>query len=263
MKRDGQVRRNRPRCRRPDEDRDTAAGEGRHARDEIALTRRRQRKLHVDGGRRVILVLDFGFRKRGAAVDAPVDRLLALVDQPLLDEPAERAHDRRLIAEVHREVRVRPVAENAEPLKLRAHRAHEAPGVRPARAAEIGDRHLALLRAELAVHLQLDRQAVTVESGLVRRVEAGHRPRLDDEILQRLVERRAHVDVAVGVRRAVVQHELGQAAALRLNLPVQIHRGPPGERFGLGPRQARLHREFGARQVDGVFPLRHGYPTIL
>jgi hypothetical protein len=263
VKGDRQVRWNRPRGCGPDEDRDVAPGEGRYARGELAVTRRRQRKLDVDRGGRVILVFDFGFRQRGAAMDAPVDRLPALVDEILLDEFAQSTDDRRLVAEVHREVGVRPVAKNAEALKLHAHRAHEPSGIRPARATEIGDRQIALFRPELPVHLQLDGQPVTVETGLVGRVETGHRPRFDDEILQRLVERRAHVNVAVGIRWAVVQHELGRAAALRPNFSVQIHRRPPGERFGLRPRQAGLHRELGARQVDRVFPLRHGYPTIL
>ena len=65
----------------------------------------------------------------------------------------------------------------------------------------------------------------------VRRVEAGHRPRFDDEILQNLVQRRADVDVAVRVGRAVVQHELRRALPALANLSVQVHGGPARERF--------------------------------
>ena len=93
---------------------------------------------------------------------------LPFVDEPLLDEAAERARDRRLILEVHRQVRIVPRAENAEPLELLGHRADEALGVRAARAAEVRDRHLALLRAELAIDLQLDRQSMTVVAHHVR-----------------------------------------------------------------------------------------------
>ena len=146
-------------------------------------------------------------------------RLLALVDQALLDEAAERARDRRLVPEVHRQVGLIPVAEDAEPLELLGHRADEALGVGAARAAEIGHRHLALLRTELPIDLQLDRQPVAVVADHVRRVEAGHRSRLDDEILQDLVQRRADVDVAVRVRRAVVQHELRRAPAVLAIFP--------------------------------------------
>ena len=55
----------------------------------------------------------------------------------------------------------------------------------------------------------------------------------------------------------------GAPCAALANLPVEVHRRPAGERLRLARRQVRLHREVGARQVDGVFPLRHGYPSIL
>ena len=118
MERDGQVRRDRPRRGRPDQDRDLAAGQRRHARGQLAGALGRELKLDVDRRRGMILVLDFRLGQRGPAMNAPVHRLLALVDEPLFDEPAERARDRRLILEVHRQVRVVPGAEDAEALKL-------------------------------------------------------------------------------------------------------------------------------------------------
>ena len=263
MKRDRQVGRDGPRRRRPDQHRDLTAGQLRHARKQLRLAFRGERELDVDRRRRVILVLDFRFGQRGLAVDAPVHRLLALVDQPLLDELAEGARDRRLVLEVHRQVRRVPGGEDAEALELLGHRADETFRVGAAGAAEVGDRHLALLRPELAVDLQLDRQPVAVVADDVGRVEAGHRARFDHQLLQNLVQRRAHVDVAVGVGRAVVQHEFRCAGPARANLAVKVHRGPPGEHFRLAGRQVGLHREVGARQVDGVFPLRHGYLPIL
>ena len=257
MKRDRQVRRNRPGRRRPDEDRDVAARQRRHALREFRRALRRERELDVDRRRGVILVLDLRLGERSAAVDAPVHRLLALVDQALLDELPEAARDRRLVLEVHRQVGRVPRGEDAEALELLGHRADVALGVGAAGAAEIRDRHPALLRAELAIDLQLDRQAVAVVADDVGGVEPGHRARFDDQLLQNLVERRAHVDVAVGVRRTVVQHELRRAGAALANLAVEVHRGPARERLGLAGRQIRLHREAGPRQVDGVFPVGH------
>jgi hypothetical protein len=55
------------------------------------------------------------------------------------------------IAEVHRQVRVVPVAEHAEPLELVGHDADEALGVGAARAPDVGARHVLLLRPELAI----------------------------------------------------------------------------------------------------------------
>jgi hypothetical protein len=211
----------------------------------------------------VIFVFDLRLGERCAAVDAPVHRLFALVDQLLLDEAAERPSDRRLIPEVHRQVGVVPRAQHPETLELLRHCADEPLRVRTTCAAEIGDRHLALLRTELAVDLQLDGQAMAVVADDVGGVKPGHGPGFDDEILKNFVQGRPDVDVAVGVGRAVMEDELGRPCPAGPNLRVQADCGPPGERFRLGYRQVRLHREVGSRQVQGVFPLRHGYPLIL
>ena len=218
---------------------------------------RRERELDVDRRRRVLFVLDFRFGERRAAVDAPVDGLLALVDQPGLDELTQRARDRRLVLERHRQVRVLPVAEDPEPLEFLRHHADEARRVRAARAAEVGDAHVALLRAEFAIDLQLDRQAVAVVARHVGRVEAGHRSRLDDEVLEDLVERRAEMDLPVGVRRTVVEDELRASLPRRADLPVEVHRRPSRERLRLGGRQVGLHREPRAGQVERVLPVGH------
>ena len=100
-----------------------------------------------------------------------------------------------------------PVAEDPEPLKLFGHHADEALRVGAAGSSHVGERHLPLPRAELAIDLQLDRQPMAVVSRHVRRVEPRHGPRLHDEVLQDLVERGAEVNLAVRVRRTVVQNE--------------------------------------------------------
>ncbi len=183
-------------------------------------------------------VLDFRLGQRRPAVDAPVDGLLALVDQASLHALAERPRDGRLVAEVHRQVRVLPVAEHAQPLELLGHHADEPLGVGAAGAAKVRRRHLPLLRPELAVDLQLDRQAVAVVPRDVRRVVAGHRAGLDDEVLEDLVERGAQVDLPVGVGRPVVQHVLRRA-------------GPPLRGAAGRGRSSPIPRWFPARPSAG------------
>ena len=258
MERDGQVRRDGPRRRGPDQDAGAAAGQRRRQRAERGAALGGQRKLDVDRRRPVRLVLHLGLGQRGPAPDAPVHRFLAAVDQILLDEAAEGAHDGRLVGVPHRQVRRAPVAEDAEPPEAGALHFDVALGVPPALAAHLADAHLALARAEFAVHAQFDGQAVAVPARHVRRVVAGHRARPDDEVLQNLVERGADVDVAVGVGRAVVQHVALRPAPPLADPAVQVHLLPAGDRVGLGGGQAGLHPKTGPRQVQGLFPVGHG-----
>jgi hypothetical protein len=258
VKRDRQIRRDRPGGRRPDQHRHGASVERRRDRRQGIRALRRQRELDVDRRRRVFRVLDLRFGKRRAAVDAPVHRFLALVDQPLLDEPSQRARDGRLVPEVHRQVEVVPVAEHAKALEFGAHDADEPRGVVAAGAAEVRDRHVALLRAQLAVDLQLDRQPVAVVPEHIRGIEAHHRPRFDDDVLEDLVHRRAEVDAAVRVWRPVVQDELRAPGAALADPLVQPHVLPAGERQRLGGLEVRFHGEVRARQIQRIFPVGHG-----
>src|SRR5688572_12548907 len=97
-------------------------------------------------------------------MDAPVHRLLALVNEPAIDETPERARDSGLIPEVHGQVRLVPRPQDTQALELRRHRADEALRIGAARAAEVGGRHVPLPGAKLAIDLELDRQAVAVEA---------------------------------------------------------------------------------------------------
>ena len=64
----------------------------------------------------------------------------------------------------------------------------------------------------------------------------------------------ADVDVAVGIRRAVVQHELRPAFALRADLLIKAHLVPALQKLGLQFGQAGAHRKFGLRARNSVLP---------
>ena len=98
-------------------DGDVPAGESRDARPEVGgVVVPRAGIRRESTGTRDPLSLDLGLGERRPAVDAPVDRFFPLVDEILLDEAAERARDRRLVLEVHREIGLVPRAEDTEAL---------------------------------------------------------------------------------------------------------------------------------------------------
>jgi hypothetical protein len=167
-----------------------------------------QRETHVDLGAHVVLVVfDLGLGERGAARDAPVHGLLGLVDEVLLDEAGQLAHDGGLVFGGHREIRLVPLAEDAEALELLLLDGDVFVRIFAALAAERNRGHLALLGAQIPVDLELDRQAVAVPAGHVRRVLAHHAAAAEQQVLEDLVHDVADVDVAVRVGRSVVQDE--------------------------------------------------------
>ena len=206
----------------------------------------------------VVVVLDLGVGQGGALDRAPHHRLGAAIELARGDELVELGDDGRLAGEVHGGVAVRPVAQHAQALELGPLHADPHVGELAALLAELADRHLVLalaLGAVLLLDLPLDRQAVAVPAGHVVDVVAEQEARADDEVLEDLVQRVADVDGAVGVGRAVVQHEQRRAsllAGLADRLVEAWPLGPAGQDVRLQLGQAGAHRERRVGQEDGV-----------
>ena len=95
-------------------------------------------------------------------------------------------------------------------------------------------------------------QAVAVPARHVHRVQPLELARLDDHVFQNLVDRMTDMDLAVGIRRAIVQHKLFCTAArdaqLFVNAFVFPFLGPA--RLALG--QVAAHRKRRVGQVQGA-----------
>ena len=131
-------------------------------------------------------------------------------------------------------------------------------GVVAAGAAEFRDAHVLVVEALLLDDRALDGHAVVVPAGDVGHVVAAHHVAAVDEVLERLVQRVAHVDIAVGEGRAVVQIEAGLALALFQRFVIDIVLFPFFQHIGLALRQARAHGKVGFRKIDGrVVVFRH------
>ena len=247
-----------PRRRRPDYRR--RAGKPRQAR-------RHDREAHPNRIRAVVVVFDLGFGQRGLLDDRPQDRLRALV-QPAIDkEFADLAHDLRLGVEAHRQIRVVPVADDAEPLELLLLYLDPARREIAAFLAELRQRHAVLrllLGAVFFLDDPLDRQAVAVPARHIRRVLAGHLLRPVDDILQDLVQRVPEMEVAVRIRRPVMQHEFFPAARGLAQLFVKAHIAPARDQLRFERRQPAAHREIGFRKKDGRTVIRrHGQLVLM
>ncbi len=236
----------RPGRRRPDHDEGVLRERG-QAERRRQLGRLGALEADVDGEALLVLVLDLEFGQGRAAVEAPVHGLQAAVDEAALDHALERAQLAGLVGEVHRAVRMLPVAEHAQALEVD----HLLADLRGGVGAALGLHVVAAqLAAELLLDRVLDRQAVAVPARRVLGVEAHQLPGLDDHVLQHLVDGVAHVDLAVGVWRAVVQHEQRLADAGVAQALVQAFLLPLLHPARLAPGQVAAHRERGVGEIE-------------
>ena len=182
---------------------------------------------------------------RGQHLGVPVDQPVVLVDQPGLVEIDEHLQDGGRQALVHGEALAAPVARGAEPAQLVDDGAARMGLPLPDLGQELlaieqllvgfarccaldGEPDAFLL--EVAHHDHLRRDAGMVGAGLPQHVVALHAPPADQHVLQRVVERMAHVQAAgdVGRRDDDAVRRLGrfrmrtEGAAL---LPLRVEAG--------------------------------------
>ena len=116
-------------------------------------------------------------------------------------------------------------------------------------------RHFAL-PTEFFLHLRLDRQAVAIPPGHVRRVMPRHALGLDNQIFEDFVQSGAEMDFPRRIRRPIMQHKEGLALTRFQDALVNIPRIPGFELLRLVLGQAGLHREVRLGQVQCLFEFK-------
>ncbi len=173
----------------------------------------RDRDRAVPGGQRVVdvvqgvgdlTVLDLEVRDRRARPRIPVDHVVVAVDQALVVERHEDLQDRAHVRLVEREALLGVVARRAEPLVLvddrRAVLLAPAPHALDERlATDLFPRRALARQQPLDLRLRRDPGVVGAEDPL--RALAAHARVADQRVLDRAVERMAHVQRAGDVRR--------------------------------------------------------------
>ena len=216
-----------------------------------------QGEAHIDRGRRVVIVFHLCLGQRRMAGAAPVNGLFGAHHAPGGHKLGQFVSRGRLIGGLHAHVGVFPVAEHAQALEFLALHVNPLGGVFTAELAHHMGRQFLFLFLEFLFDLVFDGQAVAVPAGHVARRIARHVAGFDDNVLENLVQRRAHMNVPVGVGRAVMQ-DVGSLAAR------SFHHGGTGidgfplfEGFRLALGQIGFHRKGGLGQIQRFFIITH------
>ena len=239
---DGEVRWKCPRGGRPDHNGSLACKFSAHEREE-----------NIDRRGGFILVFDFGFGERRLSAGAPENGFLLAIDEAFFHEAGERADHAGLIGGIKCEVGVFPVTEDAETAELAALNIDEFAGVFLRAATHLGGGET----CGGFDHPKFDREAVAIPTRNERSTEACHRFGFNHEVLENLVERRPHVDIAIREGRSIVEKIERSIFATLLDFFVKPLLFPLGQRFRFTLGQAGLHGKIGFRKIDRVFVSAH------
>src|SRR2546423_1078155 len=113
------------------------------------------------------------------------------------------AKDLGLGSGIQGQIRILPFAEDAEPLELLALNVDKLSRERFRSLPHFERRKAARFFHDLV----FDRQPVAIPARQIRRAKTSHRLRFHHQVFENLVQRRAHVNIAVRERRAVVKNE--------------------------------------------------------
>ena len=216
---------------------------GPHGCDRHELVAALDRVAHLVQGVVGVLVAHLEVGDRRGAGRAPVDQAVVAVDVALAVQPHEHRQHRPHVALVHREPLVLVVERAAEPLELLddgragllAPPPHPLEEPLPAEV-EAGQ----ALGPQLLLDHGMHGDRGVVGAADPERVAALHPPQPDERVLERAVERVAHVQLAGHVRRRVARSRTarGPSRAGR-----RTRRSPPsGRRSAARPRHGRSGR---------------------
>src|SRR4029077_19151708 len=116
------------------------------------------RKFYVNGGVVAVLIFYFGLGEGGLRARAPENRFLRLVHKAFLNENRESAQNLRFVFGIHCQVRIFPIAEDAESSELLALDVDEFSRKRFAFLSDLNRSKL----ARFLYHFVLDWQAMAV-----------------------------------------------------------------------------------------------------
>ena len=133
---------------------------------------------------------------------------------PGIDHLAQCAHDVGFGLVIHGQVRRIPVSQYPQPLKIDFLPVYLFPGIIATGITERARIDPDAGFADLLLYLVLNGQSMTVPAGHVWAIKSIQAVRLDYDVFQDFIDGMSQVNVAIGVRRAVMQDILLPAGAV-------------------------------------------------
>ena len=205
------------------------------------------RVFDIDGRRLSVLVFDFCFGQCCLTVGAPVNGLLALVDVAFVRHFAEDFQFLRFQMRVEGDIAVSKITDNAHTDEVFLLDFDPFLCVSQALLAEFQRSHVRTIFTGVFEYGVFDRQTMGIPARYIDGFIASHVVVSDDDIFQGFIQRMADVDLAIRIRRAIVQYESRCAFFLSLfdSFFIQMILLPEFYEARFLFRKVAAHREFG------------------
>ena len=209
-----------------------------------------QGHLYENSRSLLLAVFNFSLCQSSFAMRAPVYGLFTLVDIALISHSAEHTNLLSLKAVVQCYIGVIPIAQHTQTLEVLTLDINPVQREIMAFAAQSQNIQLFTVQAQLLNAGVLDGHAVGIPAGYIRCIKALGIFIFYNDILQNFVQSSTHVNLAVGIGRAIVQHKFGMSCMQCLLLVINIVFLPELQKIRLALGQTSAHRKLCFRQIQ-------------
>ena len=168
-----------------------------------------QREFDINGRRLLVCIFNFRFRQCGFAMGAPVNRFQSFINVTLVGHGAKYANLLRFKRMLQGQIGMIPVAQHAQPFEFFPLDIHKLMGVGITFCPQIQRRHAVTVHTHSVETGMFNRHAVRIPAGNIRSIIALGIFIFNDDIFQYFIQRMPHMDMAVGIRRSVMEYPLG------------------------------------------------------
>ena len=201
----------------------------------------------------MIFVFYLSLRQGCFALCAPVYRLEAPVNIAVFRQFIKTRDYGLFVFRFQGQVWIIPIAENPQPFEFNLLDADVFNRKLMRQFPEFHLVHVVLCLFHLLEKLVFYRHAVAIPSRHIRRVVPLHGFEFNDDVLQGFIQRVAYVDIAVSVRRAVVEYILRLTLLFCAYRLIKIRIFPFFKDAGLFVRQIAFHRKISFRKIQSIF----------
>ena len=167
-----------------------------------------------------------------------------------------------LKAKIHGQVRVVPLTHYPHADKVCFLRLDLFLRVFPAVSTKLRGGHFVTRFTHFFLNIELDRQAVAVPTGHVRRIKSRQCFRFCNDVFENFVNRMTHMQFAIGIGGAIVEDECRFALPHLTHLTIEVHGLPRLQALRLALRKIGLHRKICLGQIQRTLVITHTLSVV-
>ena len=168
----------------------------------------------------------FCFSQCRTAVCTPVHRFGSFMQMTCFNDFAQGTNDVRFKTKIHSEIRIIPFAKYTKTFKIFSLTIHLLVRIFTTGITKNFGINFHASLTYLLLNVQLNRKTMTIPTRHIRRIKTTKRFGFNNDVFEHFINRVTDVNIAIGIRRPIVQNKLFTTSARLAQFGVKPHFSP-------------------------------------